>query len=49
MKRISVFLTEQQIAALQALAKETGLKFAELLRRIVDKALEEQHEKDRGS
>ena len=39
MKRISVHLTEQQIAALQQLSKETGLKFAELLRRIIDEGI----------
>jgi hypothetical protein len=42
MKRVSVFLTEQQIAALHALAAQTGLKFAELLRRIIDNALGRQ-------
>jgi predicted DNA binding CopG/RHH family protein len=45
MKRVSVFLTEQQIAALHALAAQTGLKFAELLRRILDAAL--AHEEKR--
>ena len=43
MKRISVFLTEQQIAALHAWSAATGLRFAELLRRIVDQALEAYH------
>jgi hypothetical protein len=45
MKRVSVFLTEQQIAALHALAAQTGLKFAELLRRIIDEALEEERQR----
>jgi predicted DNA binding CopG/RHH family protein len=40
MKRISVFLTEQQIAALQAMAAQSGLKFAEVLRRLIDKAMD---------
>jgi hypothetical protein len=39
MKRISVFLTEGQIAALQQGAHETGLKFAELVRRAIDQYL----------
>jgi predicted DNA binding CopG/RHH family protein len=45
MKRISVFLTKQQIAALQDVAAQTGLKFAELIRRMIDaglKALEKR-------
>jgi len=36
---VSVFLTYQQIQALRALASETGLKFAKVLRRIIDEAL----------
>lgn len=47
MKRISVFLTEQQIAALKDMAAQTGLKFAELVRRLIDKALEEFRERHR--
>jgi hypothetical protein len=39
MKRISVHLTEQQIAALQQLVQLTGLKLAELIRRIIDEGL----------
>lgn len=39
MKRISVMLTKQQIATLHQMARETGLKFAEVLRRLLDKAL----------
>ena len=42
MKRVSVFLTEQQIAGLQQYAKATGLKFAEVLRRIIDAALAQE-------
>jgi len=40
MKKISVMLTEQQIATVHRIARETGLKFAEVLRRLLDKALE---------
>jgi hypothetical protein len=39
MKRINVYLTEKQIAALQQLSKETGLKFAELVRRLLDEGI----------
>jgi hypothetical protein len=41
MKRISVFLTIKQIAGLKDWSQTTGLRFGELLRRILDKALEE--------
>lgn len=44
MKRITLFLTEQQIAAIQAIATSTGLKFAEVLRRLLDTALADQAE-----
>lgn len=47
MKRVSMFLTEQQIAALQALAAETGLKIAELVRRLLDQGLEARRETKR--
>ena len=33
-------LTEQQIKALKKISKKTGLKFAELIRRAIDKLLE---------
>jgi hypothetical protein len=39
MKRVTVYLTEQQIVALQELSQETGLKFAELMRRLIDEGL----------
>jgi hypothetical protein len=45
MKRITVFLTEQQITTLQEMAIATGLKFAELLRRVVDAGLALQKER----
>jgi hypothetical protein len=41
MKRKNISLTLQQIRALEHWSAETGLKFGELLRRIVDKALDE--------
>ena len=42
MKKISVMLTEQQIATLHQIAQETGIRFGELLRRLLDKALKEE-------
>lgn len=41
MNRITVSLTNQQLIEIQAIVASTGLKFAEVLRRIVDKGLEE--------
>lgn len=43
MKRYSTFLTEYQIAELQAWAAASGLKQAELLRRIIDRGLADYH------
>ncbi len=40
MKRIDLYLTEQQIAALQELSRKTGLSVAELIRRAIDYWLE---------
>jgi len=39
MKRINVYLTDQEIAALQQLSQDTGLKFAELVRRLIDEGI----------
>lgn len=39
MKRISMFLSEPQIAALKKLAKRTGIKVSELVRRFIDEGL----------
>lgn len=47
MKRISVFLTLQQIAGLHQMSAASGLKIAEILRRLVDKALAEAREQQR--
>jgi hypothetical protein len=47
MKRISVNLTEQQIATVHQIARETGLKFAEVLRRLIDDALKAQRQQSR--
>lgn len=41
MKRINFYLTEQQIEQLNKIAKLTGLKVAELVRRAVDKLIQE--------
>jgi len=42
MKRISVYLTEQQIAQLQILAQRLGLSFSEVLRRLLDEQLRKE-------
>jgi len=42
MKRVALFLTEVQIAALRKAAKRTGLKMAELVRRFIDDGLRKQ-------
>jgi predicted DNA-binding protein len=39
MKRISMFLSDSQIAKLKKLAKRTGIKMAELVRRFIDEGL----------
>ena len=39
MKRISMFLSEPQLAALKRLSKRTGIKVSELVRRFIDKGL----------
>ena len=39
MKRISMFLSDPQIAALKKLAKRTGIKMSELVRRFIDEGL----------
>ena len=47
MKRISVNLTEKQFALLHQIARKTGLKFAEVLRRVIDEALKAQQRQER--
>lgn len=39
MKRIALFLTEQQIAELKLQQKATGLSVSDLIRRAIDKQL----------
>jgi hypothetical protein len=39
MKRISMFLSESQIAKLKKLSKLTGIKASELVRRFIDEGL----------
>lgn len=41
MKRIHIYLTEEQVAALDVEAAMTGLKRSEIVRRVVDGGLEE--------
>jgi hypothetical protein len=45
MKRINTHLTEQQIAELREIGRNTGLKVAELIRRAVDNFLENERRK----
>ena len=45
MKRITVYVTEQEFTALHVMAEARGLKFAEILRRILDKAIEDERER----
>jgi predicted DNA binding CopG/RHH family protein len=39
MKRTTIYLTDQQVARIQAIVEASGLKFAEVLRRLLDQAL----------
>jgi ribbon-helix-helix protein len=39
MKRISMFLSESQIAKLKKLSKRTGIKVSERVRRFIDEGL----------
>jgi predicted DNA binding CopG/RHH family protein len=39
MKRISMFLSDSQITKLKKLAKQTGIKMSELVRRFIDEGL----------
>ena len=39
MKRISMFVSEVQLAALRKLAKRSGIKVSELVRRFIDEGL----------
>jgi Ribbon-helix-helix domain len=39
MKRISMFLSDPQIAALKRLSKRVGIKVSELIRRLIDEGL----------
>ena len=39
MKRVSLFLSDSQIAALKKLARRTGIKMSELIRRFIDEGL----------
>jgi len=42
MKQVSIYLSDPQVAALKALSEETGLAYAELIRRAVDQYLKAQ-------
>ena len=47
MKRTCIFLTEQQVEKLRVRANTLGISMAELLRRLLDEALQRE-EKKRG-
>ena len=42
MKRISMFLSESQIATLKKLSKRTGIKVSEMIRRYIDEGVRKQ-------
>lgn len=48
MKRISMFLTETQIKRLHAQSRATGLKVSELIRRLIDRGLDDSQNKAHG-
>jgi predicted CopG family antitoxin len=43
MKRIDLYITERQSQVIKELAKEKGISFSEMLRRLLDKQLETQN------
>jgi predicted DNA-binding protein len=47
MKRVQYHLTEDQIGRLKAVCEETGLSFAEVIRRAIDAYLEERDKKEK--
>jgi predicted DNA-binding protein len=47
MKRVQYHLTESQIERLKAISKETGLSFAEVIRRAIDAYLEDREKKEK--
>ena len=46
MQRTTIWLTAQQAAQIAKLAKKTGMKQSEIVRRFIDKGLEESKSKD---
>jgi predicted DNA-binding protein len=47
MKRTSIFLTDEQRRRLESLAKSSGMKTAELIRRFIDDGLDRAEKKAR--
>ena len=47
MDRTNIYLSKPQKAALEKIAKEKGISFAELVRRIIDKELDRE-QKQKG-
>lgn len=46
--RANFYLTDNQLAQIKKLSKETGLSYSELLRRAIDEYLERQKSKKEG-
>jgi metal-responsive CopG/Arc/MetJ family transcriptional regulator len=42
MKRTTVWLTEQQLKKLAEISRKSGIKTAELIRRLIDEGLEKK-------
>jgi predicted DNA binding CopG/RHH family protein len=42
MRRVNVFLSEQQIASLKALSQRTGITYSEWIRRAIDRLLKSE-------
>jgi predicted DNA-binding protein len=45
MKRTTIYLSDEQVRRLDLLAKATGLKVAELIRRFIDAGLDRDEKK----
>ena len=43
MKRVNIYITDNQYATFKQLAKETGLKFTEHVRRAMDKYIKDEN------
>jgi predicted DNA-binding ribbon-helix-helix protein len=48
LRRTNIYLTDNEVKELGAIAKQTGISVAELIRRILDDWLERQKRKSRS-